>query len=146
MCLGCMVEEDFYGECLPGIYLMRATKTDSEIEPEMLKDQWGLTIMNGPFIIFDEIIVDPYYGMTDEEVDAIELDDKAYNKALYAFMDACYCSPYQGYLLTKGCIAKGFDPEKGCVESWLYDYLGQYLKTCTIERWADRYPTGIKGE
>ena len=143
MCLGCMVHEDFYGECLPGIYLMRATKTDSDVEPEMLAGQWGLTITNGPFVIWDALIEDPFNGMTDEEIDASDADMEPYFNGLADFRDGLYCYPYHGYKLVTAAIQKGYNEEKnGEFGSWLYDYLGQYIKTCKVDRWADKYPTG----
>lgn len=67
MCLCCCVKEKKFGEVLPGIYLMQATKDYYE---KMLTGQYGLVICNDPFIIFKPLVADPYTGMTDEEIEA----------------------------------------------------------------------------
>ena len=133
--MGCMVEEDYYGEVLPGIHLVRATKDypdDEEGEESSWKaGQWGLTIQNDPMFVFDEVIADP-----GEEADM----DHPYYKALDDFIDRAYVRIGQGLILGKAATEAGFDG-KMCFESWLYDRIGEFVKTAKVRHHGDNNGT-----
>ena len=134
MCLSCCVKEDRYGDILPGIGLMRATV---DYFDHMKAGQWGLVISNDPFVIFDTPIEDPYFGMTDEQIDADTTVDvntqDTYYAGLLRFREVLVMSPYEGSTLYCAGLTAGYDPDKYEFGCWLYDRLAQYIKTATVE-------------
>lgn len=112
MCEQCIAKVLEYGEVLPEIFLCRATQNGYW----MKKDDWGLVIMNDPFIIWEQFPIS-------KNVDT----DKAH-KYYMNFIDNGYCRPLEGTKLVNAAKQVGYDETTNPVfESWLTEYIAQYV-------------------
>lgn len=138
MCLCCCVKEDSYGEVLPGVFLVRAT---IDYFDDMKAGQWGLVFMNDPFVIFDHIVEDPYFGMSDEEVDAdTTVSQTTYDNFIHeltSFREKLKVTPYEGFRLYQEGLKAGYNPDSGEFGYWLYERLAQYIKTATVTHFGE---------
>jgi hypothetical protein len=78
MCEQCCAQVDSWGEILPGWSLVRATRDGNY----MKKGDWGLVEVNDPAFIFSTTpIKDLTYGLTDDEIDRMDINeiDKFHN-------------------------------------------------------------------
>jgi len=58
-----------------------------------------------------------------------------------AYEKAFTCDPRTGYELVGALKEVGYDPGKdGFVAHWLFDYLGEWLKTAPMEEDGDAFP------
>lgn len=127
-------------EVLPGYALVRATKDGWMLK----KDDWGLIRVNDPDYWWSVTPVeDPYFGMTDEQIDASEADDEPFNRAA-SHLDMALAGRTPGELqetsayprfedairLYEAAKKVGYSYEKdGQFAGWLCHRLAVFLKT-----------------
>ena len=118
MCEQCCALTDTYLSPLPGWWLVRA----SDDGMMMKKNDWGLVRHDDPDFIWS---ITPWPDPGDE---AGELSDKWWDEC-GEFMRSLTSAPREGWLLVEACIKAGYDPEEpGCVEFWLFDHLGKWIR------------------
>lgn len=147
MCEQCLTWPVSFGSPLPGYTLMRARRNGND----WLQGEWGLVECNDPTYIWKATPTpNPVFGMTDEEEEAflqsIPEDSKEYKRAnAYCapddFESAIWNSPLHGYRLVSAAIKRGYDPKDYNFARWLFDYLGEWLKTAPMEDEGDAFPS-----
>lgn len=127
MCEQCLAETITYGDPMPGISLVRATRDGQQMKAA----QWGLVVMNDPFLIFDiKPEPDPAHGWTDEQVDAAEDDHPlwAWLEVAGAFRDTFKVDPNLGHDLVEIGKTLGYDRENdGDFAMWLFHRMGEVV-------------------
>lgn len=138
MCLQCAVNAVSYGEVLPGWYLARAT--NDRAPEEWPKDHWGLIRINDPDFVWESTpTVDPYHGMTDNEINSaaaadISCRDDKYHADVNMFEEALVCDPETGYKLVEAAKAAGWDSWRhGRFAWWLFHRMGRIIRAYVME-------------
>jgi len=132
MCTQCIVNPLYFGEVLPGWYLIRARR---EAPNEMDVGDWGLLRCNDPDVVFKTTPMkdpDPSDEDGTKDPESSTISDPNLLKEFYnrvdKFSDEFYCSPYIGYLLVEAGIRVGYNHENdGSFIDWLFSYLGEYI-------------------
>lgn len=130
MCMQCLVNPLYFGEVVPGWYLIRARR---EHYNSMDVGDWGLLRSNDPDIIFKTTpLLEP--------PDADPLYDTFYQKA-DEFYNELVCDPYLGYLLVDACKKNGYDHENhGFFHIWFFDYLAKHINKTEPKTEQDPMP------
>ena len=150
MCEQCTTAAISFGEPLPGWYLKRARRDGNDWK----KGEWGLIRSNDPTFKWSLTPTpSPMWGMTDEEEEAwFEAVDKTspeyhrgikliLSKEFDEYEDQFMCDPRTGYMLITAAMERGYDPHaSGHIAHWLFDYLGEWLKTAPMEEEGDALP------
>lgn len=120
MCEQCCAETETYLSPIPGWWFVRAT-VDGMI---MKAGDWGLVRCNDPDFVWDFIPwPEPEEGI-DEQLESDWFED------WIRFDQALECRPEIGWELVNACIKAGYDPKNdGAVGAWLFNHLGEWLKT-----------------
>ena len=122
MCQQCTTNALYFGTPIPGYHLMRARRSDSEIQV----GQWGLIECNDPTFVFTfDFHIKPGTKDWDEQV--------------YKLHEEFGASPVQGYNLVKACIELGYDPAKNFC-AWIAQHLLAHLKVTEPEDSDDPFP------
>jgi hypothetical protein len=123
MCEQCSAATVTFGEVLPGVAVIRATRDGLS----MKAGQWGLVTMNDPFIIFDSSpVVDPAHGWTDDQVNASEDGHPmwAWHDLSGEFREKLYVPPRLGARLIEKATALGYTDDDGDLAHWLFHRMG----------------------
>lgn len=145
MCDQCLTWPVSFGSPLPGYTLMRARRDGCDWK----RGEWGLIECNDPTFRWKSTPTpNPTFGMTDEqENDFFETYEKgtpeyarASLRAPEDFREAVYGFPLEGFRLVTAAVERGYNPENAGFESWLFDYLGEWLKTAPMEDEGDAFP------
>jgi hypothetical protein len=140
MCTTCFVNPFFYGEVLPGFFLIRARR---QYFDEMYPKEWGLVVCNGPSLIWKTT---PY----------LYDDENLLDKAMDAFQDEFYCTPELGYMIIssfkevyctfrmKRLFVKYGQFYKRRILAQLYIYMADYIANSIPEIDVDQFPDNDK--
>lgn len=132
MCEQCNVNPLYFGEPLPGWYLIRARR-DGIV---MKKGQWGLLQCNNPDFIWDTTPTqDPLFGITDEDEEERRfntLTDEEKEAAIKGppqdLLNALKSDVMTGYELVKACMEMGYEQKvHGYVASFLNHILAVHI-------------------
>lgn len=139
MCMQCVAKSKNYGAVVPGLFLVRATKTvDNEIfdsgHHHWTKGQWGLVQSNDPDIFWDdEPQIEPHTDLTEEEINALSVMSNLtwakWHKKVQRFSNSwTRLDPTTTWQIVDKCRKAGWDLRKhGLIESWLFGRMGQLL-------------------
>jgi hypothetical protein len=127
MCEQCLVNPLFYGEVLPGWFLIRARRESSS----MKVGDWGLLRCNDPDFIWSSHPVLDLSSDDEEENLSIPEDD---------FTSAFRCDPNTGYALVKAAEQSGYHPEEGGLLYWLWEYLAKFIENTNPSTEEDPFP------
>lgn len=131
-----MVNPLYYGEVLPGFFLIRARR---QYFDEMYPKEWGLVICNGPSLIWKTT---PY----------LYEDVKQLDEATDSFQDEFYCSPILGHKIIesfksipcsyrmKKLFVKYGEFDKKNVMMQLYIYMADFIANSTPDFDKDAFP------
>jgi len=143
MCEQCLVNPLYFGEVLPGWFLIRARREGTE----MKVGQWGLVECNGPTFVWTTTPKpDPTVGLTEKQerefwASLTEEQKKAEIAREGDFDDALVCNPFTGYKLVKAAMKKGYRRNThGHLSSWLFHYLGVWIRDHDPEVEDDPFP------
>lgn len=138
MCLQCLTKAVTYGnlekgkhDVMPGYALMRATKSDYDVDPTWKEGQYGLVQMNDPDVIWTcTPVKDPGFGLSDEEIDALpESSFKTFEDNCEEMDIAFSLSPLDGYTMVSAAMKAGYDPNKnGRFIVWLQHHLAVWME------------------
>jgi len=125
MCEQCLVNPLYFGEVLPGWYLIRARR-DGDI---MKVGDWGMIQCNDPTFVWETTP-----KMTAEQ-----------NEKLYIlpedFENSLYLNAYNGYELVKAAIEVGYNrDEDGYFPQWLYYKLSEFIRNTEPRIEEDSFP------
>jgi hypothetical protein len=106
------------------------------------RGEYGFVFMNGPFVTWKGLpIVDPYDGLSDDEIDMIQNDDpilklnQHYLDVNSDIEDYFYMRPNVAYWFIQSCIKDGYKPEEdGSVVFWVMNILAKKLKEKGIDQ------------
>jgi hypothetical protein len=149
MCEQCLTNPISFGDPLEGWVLMRARRDGND----WMKGEWALIECNDPTFRWTMTPVpSPTFGITEAEEDAWfeahpeEEDthlDKLISEGFYKDFEKHFenGSLMDGYNLISAAIKKGYDKKRhGDFKWWLFDYLGEYLKTAEMVEEGDPFP------
>ena len=146
MCEQCLTWPVSFGQPLEGYTLMRARRDGND----WTKGEWGLVECNDPTYTWKKTPTpSPLWGMTDEQEEEYfrnrDDNDPAHDRSIGLgmgdFAEALVDSPYEGYRLVLAGIKAGYNKKQhGYFTSWLFDYLGEYLKTAEMVDEGDAFP------
>ena len=128
MCELCLAKVISYsGEVLPGVYLRRAT-TDGNI---MEAGDFGLVFCNDPSFVFS--IVPECEPPEDNDKQLTEFFNWAAKVEMFEDQLA-YVENDFGiiYCLVEAGTRVGYNFRSGRFSAWLFNHIGEYLKTATI--------------
>ena len=139
MCLTCMMDPWYFGEVMPGFYLIRGRR--EYFDEAKIKD-WGLQVCNDPDILFETT---PYLYDVEDLLD----------KKIEQFRQEMYCSPDLGYEIIKAfkqvpCTYRlkrlfvkygGYNRYR--IMDQLYIYLADYVQNAIPT--VDEFPFGENG-
>ncbi len=142
MCEQCLAKTVIYvgsnskdGFVLPGYYLVRATQDGNWMQ----KDDWGLVRCNDPDYVWEITpVIDPFYGLKDEEIDAKNVNKKEvddFDNAVSHLEDSLDMGQFEhAYLLGVAMREAGYNPTFHGYRSaeWLCHYLAEFIKTAKI--------------
>lgn len=134
MCIQCVVESVHYGEVMPGWHIHRATKHDEEWP----QNHWGLVRCNNPDFIWEsEPMLDPYHGLSDDEINMQTLAGnplfKEWDKRSDEFRDALFCDPKTGHQLVEDAKAAGYTEADGNLSDWLFHRMGRVIRARALD-------------
>lgn len=131
MCTQCLVNPFYYGEVMPGWFLIRARRASSDMD---VKD-WGLVECNDPSIVFSTTPYIPASGFSVAEIEK--------------FSDELVCDPSTGYRLIAAFkqvkpifrVLRLYSKHMAFrLEDRLFLYLADYIKNSTPETDSDPFP------
>lgn len=136
MCQQCTTDALNYGEVIPGWYLMRAQKDGTTWKA----GHWGLVWSNDPTFTWEETpTANPAFGLSDEDEEALyqankdnEIGARIVSMSLPEDFSRAFgrMNPRTGYEIITAAMERGYDPkESGDLSWWLFDWIGEYLKT-----------------
>lgn len=119
MCEQCVAGCIGYGEVVPGIYFVKATKDGHY----MKAGDYGLVICNDPFVVFDiEPVIDPCFEMSDDQLEEFSDYSSAdrFQSAAQKMREELAVGIWEGYRVMLGAIKAGYDQDKhGYIEMYL---------------------------
>lgn len=134
MCDQCNAKVTFFGEPMPGWYLMRATRDGIVWKA----GEWGLVSGDDPDFRWSSTPTPSVlFGVHDDSEQERWLQANEgtpqYERELSGppadFSAALLTEPGRGYRLVVAAMQRGYDPEEsGDFASWLFDLLGEHLK------------------
>lgn len=140
MCEQCLTWPISFGNPLPGFRLMRARRDGHTWK----RGEWALIECNDPTYTWKTTPTpSPIYNLSDLEehkmISALALADTEgaeYKRCMFhpeEFIEALRSGPEAGFKLVSACYEVGYDKKKhGNLDSWLFDYLGEWLKTAEM--------------
>ena len=117
MCEQCLVNPLFYGEVIPGWYLIKARRESSS----MRVGDWGLLRINNPDFIWSTFDFEP----SDENA--------------ITFYDCWSCAPETGHALFSSALKAGFT-EDDSLFYWLGSKIQEHIKNTIPEVEEDYMP------
>lgn len=132
MCQQCVTDARNFGEVIPGLVLMQATRDSPH---GWRVGSYGLVRSNDPDVIWDATpIPDPTNGLSDEALNLL-LDDNAFawSREADKFMQACKEQLTLTDALRIGmlCMEAGYTLNDGLLEYWLFHRMGLLLTSST---------------
>lgn len=131
MCMQCLCAVEELGTPVPGLLLVRATRSAFH----MKAGDYGLVRSNDPDVVWEGTpFPDPWDGLTDDEVnaktDSTEFSDwltavKPFYEATKSQLDM-----HTSFSLGMLCVKGGYDPEEdGWLTHWLFHRMGVMLQS-----------------
>lgn len=125
MCEQCLVNPLYFGEVLPGWYLIRARRDGND----MKVGEWGMVQCNDP----------TFTWMTTPKVTKEEYEDMLYLPE--DFDEALYMNPINGHNLITSAIEAGYSrKEHGHFSFWLFWYLSEFIRNNEPTTEEDSFP------
>ena len=123
MCEQCAAATEDYGNPLPGLLLVRATRDGNT----MKAGQWGLVECDSPFLIFNiEPQPDPAHEMSDAEIE--DTDDAhplwAWLEQAGEFNHVLLVEPRIGHRMIEEAKVQGYTEKDGYFAHWLFHRMG----------------------
>ena len=139
MCEQCNTEAAFFGEPIPGWYLMRATKDGIKWK----SGEWGLVFRNDPDLYWTSTPTpSALFNIQDEDEQEAWLQAnkgtpeyvRVWMEVPHDFATAFMMEPGLGYDLVTAAMKRGYDPEtSGDFTTWFFDLLGEHLKDMPMQ-------------
>ena len=130
MCTQCLVYPYYFGEVIPGWFLIRARKDDYKDNPLVMKaGDFGLVVVNEPSVVWSTLPkIIPNDDSSDEELDKFYAEvDEFEERITHMGIDGIVS-------LVNSCRKVGFNENNNkYFAEWFYDYIAKYISSCTIE-------------
>jgi hypothetical protein len=129
MCTQCLVNPLYFGEVLPGWYLIRARRKGGYMEV----GDWGLIRANDPDIIFKTTpMIEPNIG-SEERIE--------YRNRVDAFYNELVAPVHISFRLVESAQKQAYNIEEdGHFHIWFFDHLAGYINKTTPETEEDPFP------
>lgn len=125
MCEQCIVNPLYFGEVLPGWFLIRARRQGSMMEV----GDWGMVQCNDPTFVWSSTP-----KMTKEEFDGFVYLPEDFEESLYMYVT-------NGYDLLISAIKVGYNREEhGRFSQWLFWHLSEYIRNTEPTVEEDCFP------